>query len=155
MSFRVSGLPLAPFRPLFGLDDAALLAHGARRHIADEHPGFPCRVSLADAEPGEGVLLVNFEHQPARSPYRAAGPVFVREDACEAAPAAGEVPESLRCRLLSVRAYDGEDLMADAEVVEGHALEPLVARLLGDPAVAYLHVHYARRGCYAARIDRA
>ena len=155
MSFRISGLPATPFRPLFTLSDEALLAQGARRYLADECPGFPCRVSLADAALGERVLLVNFEHQPARSPYRAGGPIFVRENARAATPEIGEVPESLGRRLLSVRAYDGEDLITDAEVVEGRQLEPLIARFFAAPAVAYLHVHYARRGCYAARVDRA
>lgn len=155
MSFRVSALPVAPFQKFFALDDAALLAQGARRCVADEQPGFPCRVSLMDAAPGERLILLNFEHQPARSPYRASGPIFVREAAREAAPATGEVPESLRLRLLSVRAYDAEDLIAEAELAEGRELEPLVERLFADPKVAYLHVHYARRGCYAARIDRA
>jgi hypothetical protein len=27
--------------------------------------------------------------------------------------------------------------------------------MLADPHVAYLHAHYAKPGCYAARIDRA
>ena len=155
MSFRVSGLPLAPFRPFFALDDAALLARDARRCRADENPGFPCRVSLADAEPGEDLILLNWEHQPVRSPYRASGPIFVREAAQEATPEIGEVPQPLRLRLLSLRAYDADGLITEAEVVEGRDLEPLVERLLGRPEVAYLHAHYARRGCYAARIDRA
>lgn len=155
MTFRISALPLAPFQPFFALPDDALLARGARRCVADEKPGFPCRVSLEDATPGERLILLNFEHQPALSPYRASGPIFVREAARQAAPEVGEVPESLRLRLLSVRAYDAADLIAEAEVVEGREFEPLVARLLDDESVAYLHVHYARRGCYAARVDRA
>lgn len=155
MTFRISALPLAPFRPFFALGDEALLAQGARRCVADEKPGFPCRVSLEDATPGERLILLNFEHQPARSPYRASGPIFVRETAREAAPGIGQVPELLRLRLLSVRAYDDDDLIAEAEVVEGRDLEPLVARFFDDEAVAYLHVHFARRGCYAARVDRA
>ena len=155
MSFLISALPVTPFRQLFDLSDEALLAQGVRRYVADECPGFPCRVSLADAALGERVLLVNYEHQPARSPYRASGPIFVREAARAAAPEIGEVPDALARRLLSVRAYDGEDLISNADVAEGRELEPLIARFFADPAVAYLHVHYARRGCYAARIDRA
>lgn len=155
MPFQVSALPAAPFAPLFGLDDDALAARDVRRCRADEAPGFPCRVSLADAPVGATLLLLNFEHQPARSPYRASGPIFVREHAVAAAPAPDEVPQSLRLRLLSLRAYDGAGLMTAAEVVEGRDLEPLIAQLFADADVAYLHAHYARRGCYAARIDRA
>ncbi|MGB8266969.1 MAG: DUF1203 domain-containing protein [Candidatus Velthaea sp.] len=35
------------------------------------------------------------------------------------------------------------------------ALETLIARLFASDQTAYLQVHYAKRGCYAARIDRA
>jgi hypothetical protein len=155
MPFRVTALPAAPFAPLFPLSDAELLRRGVVRRVADRAPGFPCRVSLRDAEPGETVLLLHYEHQPAATPYRAGHAIYVREGTEEARPAPGEVPEVLRLRLLSVRAFDGAGMMTDADVVDGRALEPVVERLLADPAVAYLHVHNARPGCYAARIDRA
>ena len=79
MSFKISALPLEPFAPLFDLDAAQLGARGAKRYIADRRPGYPCRVSLADAEPGERVILVPFTHHDAHSPYRASGPIFIRE----------------------------------------------------------------------------
>ena len=153
VSFRFKGLSVAPFAPLLSLSDAALQAAGMRRMIADEKPGFPCRVSLADAEPGERVLLVNYEHQPARSPYRATGPIFVRE-AARAAFDGGEVPPALRPRLLSLRAYDAADFMVDAEMCEGTAVETLLERLFARADTDYVHVHYARRGCYAALVRR-
>lgn len=107
MSFRIHALPFAPFRPLFDLDDDALTAIGARRMIADAPHSAPCRVSLADAEPGERLLLVNHRHLDApASPYRGEGPLFVRETAVEATPAAGEIPDMLGRRLLSARVYD-------------------------------------------------
>ena len=46
-------------------------------------------------------------------------------------------------------------MMTDADLFEGADLAAGIERLFADPAVAYLHAHYARRGCYAARIDRA
>ena len=81
MSFRISGLPAAPFVPLFALSEAELRRHRAVRRVADRTPGFPCRVSLRDADPGETVLLVHFEHQPADTPYRAGHAIYVREGA--------------------------------------------------------------------------
>ena len=155
MGFRISALPREAFAPLFALDDAQLRARGAKRHIADAHPGFPCRVSLQDAAIGERVVLVPFAHQPADSPYRASGPVFVRESALQASIEANQVPEPLRLRLLSVRGYDGDALMVQADVVEGRELEAAIERVFEDPRVQYLHVHFARPGCYACRIDRA
>lgn len=156
MSFRISSLPVEPFRQLFGLPDEELLKHGARRAVADAKPGFPCRVTLADAEPGETLLLLNYEHLPVpSSPYRAKGPIFVRESAQSAAAVIDSVPDYLARRILSVRAYDQDGIMLDADVVEGRELAPAITRFFEDGQVAYLHAHFAKRGCYAARIDRA
>jgi hypothetical protein len=155
MSFRISALPANDFTDLVSLDDATLRERGAKRYVADRKPGFPCRVSLEDAEPGETVILTPYTHQSADSPYRASGPVFVRETARQAVPAVTDVPEQLRLRVLSVRAYDGESLMVNANVVDGHELESVVTRFFDDSRVNYLHVHFAGAGCYACRIDRA
>lgn len=155
MSFRISALPAASFSPLFALSDAELLLRGARRCVADSHPGFPCRVSLADAEVGATLLLVNYEHQPADTPYRATHAIFVRENAKQAQLEGGEIPESLQLRLLSVRAFDSTGMLLEADVVEGRNLEPVIERMFANAGVAYLHLHNAKPGCYAARVDRA
>lgn len=154
MDYLVSGLPLEPFRPLFGLQEGELHARGASRVVADG-PGYPCRITLEDAAPGETLLLLNWRHLDADSPYRADGPIFVRESAQATARVRNAIPEQQRSRLLSVRAYDAGGWMRDADVVEGIALEQQVERFFADPQVAFLHVHNARRGCYACRIDRA
>src|SRR5574341_567011 len=98
--FRLTALAYEPFAPYFACSDAELQAVGARRLIVDEKPGTPCRVSLADAEIGETVLLVPFTHHDVSSPYRASGPIFVRRDARMAAPAVNEIPLMFRHRLL-------------------------------------------------------
>jgi hypothetical protein len=155
MSFRISSLPVEPFQAFFGLDDAALLEHGARRCVADEKPGFPCRVTLADAEPGEPLLLLNYQHMPvASSPFRATGPIFVRESAKAGMELRDTVPNYLAGRILSVRAYDKDGMMLDADVVDGKELAPMIEKLLAVDGVDYLHAHFAKRGCYACRIDR-
>jgi len=154
MPFQIHALPNDPFLPLHKLTDEALVALGARRMVADAKPGFPCRVSLADADPGETVILLNHEYQPAQSPYRARHAIFVREHAEQAHPAPGEVPLSLASRLLSVRAFDADDMIRDAEVLEGTGLADLLDTMFADPSTAYVHIHNARRGCYAARATR-
>lgn len=154
MRFRYTGLDAAAFRSLFTLSDAELAACGIRRVTADAKPGFPCRVSLEDAEPGETLLLLAFEHQPVTSPYRASGPIFVRKAATAAYDSAA-LPPVFAGRLLSVRAYDQNGLIVDADVTEGADAETLFTRLLSREDVAYLHVHNAKRGCYAARVERA
>jgi hypothetical protein len=123
--------------------------------VADCKPGFPCRISLADAEVGETVILLNFEHQPADSPYRAAHAIFVRQGAEQAFPKVDEVPEVLASRLISIRAFDQRHYMTTADVVDGARLAEAIPALLNNPAVAYVHLHNARPGCYAARVMRA
>jgi hypothetical protein len=155
MTFRATGLPLSPFETLFALDDAALARRGMRRMVADAKPGFPCRVTLEDAEPGERLILLPFEHHAATSPYRASGPIFVREAAGAAFDRVGQVPQVLRGRLLSLRAYDEAGLMVEADIVAGDDVEAAIERFFARDDVSYLHVHNAKRGCYACRIDRA
>jgi hypothetical protein len=155
MSFRITGLPAEDFAHLFALSDQELAARGAVRRNADARtPGYPCRVSLTDSRPGDEMLLVNYEHHPVSSPYRMRFAVYVRKGE-ETYDAIDEVPEQLRIRTLAVRAFDAEALMVGWELIDGHQLEVAVERLFADPRAAYLHVHYAAPGCYAARIDRA
>jgi len=155
MAFRVLGLPADPFRRLYGLSDEALAARGVERLVVDGKPGFPDRVEVRDLEPGETALLLNFVHQPADTPYRASHAIFVREGAEIACDVVDSLPEALRVRPLSLRAFDGRHMMVDADLVEGGEAERVIARFFGDPRVTYVHAHYARRGCYAARIERA
>lgn len=154
MSFRILGLPAQSFTALFTLADAELAARGAVRRIADAKPGYPCRVSLTDAEPGEPVILVHHEHHAVASPYRASHAIYVRagEQTYDAIDA---VPAQLRSRLLSVRGFDATGMMTGADVVDGAALEAAIATLFCDPRATYLHVHFAKPGCYAARVERA
>ena len=154
MDYVISGLPLQSFQPLFGLDENSLRERGIVRQVAEGKPGFPCRITLQDAEPGETLLLLPWTHLDADTPYRASGPIFVREAARTTGMFRNMVPEQQSSRLLSVRAYDAEGWMRDAEVAEGTELERLIGRFFADARVAYLHVHNARRGCYACRIDR-
>ena len=154
MSYTLRGLDPALFEPLFQLDDEALAARGMRWMSVDEPVGFPCRISLEDAPVGESVLLLPFVHQECQSPYRASGPIFVRRGVREARHIVGELPPYLTRRLLSVRAYDQQHEIVDADVVDGASTAPLIERYLARDDVSYLHLHFARRGCYACRVDR-
>jgi Protein of unknown function (DUF1203) len=155
MSFRITGLSPEPFLELYGLDDAELARRGARRVVADAKPGFPDRVEMRDAEPGETLLLLNHICQPAATPYHARHAIFVREGARTRYDRVNEVPEVMRRRILSLRAFDTEGMMVDADLAEGGDLEGLIARFFANPEVACIHAHNAKRGCYSGRIDRA
>ena len=150
MTWTIHALPLTLFRAMFDLTDVELDALGARRMTADAPHAAPCRVSLKDATPGERLILVNHVHLDAPgSPYRQGGPVFVREAAREAAPTA-EVPDMLARRLLSVRAFDADALMIDAEVLDGRDLANWLDRAFADDAASRVQIHTARRGCFLA-----
>jgi hypothetical protein len=154
MSFRITGLPAAEFADLFSLSDDALRARRAVRRIAEARLSYPCRVSLTDAELGDEVVLVHYEHQRTDSPYRSSHAIYVRAGE-QTYDAVDQVPELFRRRMLSVRAFDDNGMMIGAELVDGPALEAVISELLADKRAAYLHAHFAKRGCYAARIDRA
>ena len=154
MSFQIHALAPDPFAPLFTLPDSELAKVQAIRMTVDSSPGYHCRVSLADAEIGETVILLNFTHQPADSPYQASHAIFVRENAEQAFPEPGVVPEVLETRLISARAFDENHQMVDAQVVDGSELSETIPAMFQDPAVAYLHLHNAKPGCFAARVTR-
>src|SRR5262245_7093868 len=155
MNYQLRGLEPALFEKLWDLDEAALAERGMRRMRSDKPVGFPCRISLEDTPVGEEVILLPFTHQDSRSPSRASGPIFVRRGRSGAARIVNELPSYLTLRPLSVRAYDAGDEMVDAEVVDGPDAAALIERYLARPDVAYLHIHFARRGCFACRVDRA
>lgn len=154
MAYRILGLDPAPFQHLFGRSDAELAAHGARRYVVDQSPGFPDRIEVRDAAPGETVILINYTHQPAATPYRSSHAIFVREGAVTAYDQADRIPDVLRVRPISLRAFDEAGDMLDADLCDGEQLEALIERFFENPDVSYLHAHYAKRGCYAARIVR-
>jgi hypothetical protein len=155
MSFRVTGLAPEPFRSLYGLSDEDLARRGVKRYVAHESPAFPDRVTMRDAEIGETLLLLNHVCQPADTPYRASHAIFVLEGAETRYDRTGEIPEVMRRRLLSLRAYDAADMMIDADVVEGRDIEAVIERFFANAEVATIHAHNAKRGCYSGRIDRA
>jgi len=153
--FRLVALPHDRFAGLFDLSDAELGAMNARRETVDHKPGFPCRVSLADADVGETVLLLPFTHHDVQGPYRASGPIYVRQGASAATPAAGEIPLMFRHRLLSLRAYDFAATLVKALVVRGTELEEGITTMFADQAVGYLHIHNAGPGCFNCLAERA
>lgn len=155
MSFRITGLDPFQFRHLFGLPDDQLAREGVKRYAVDAKPGFPDRIELRDLELGETALLLNYTHQPANTPYRASHAIFVREGAQQAANIVDDIPEVIRVRPISLRAFNEAGEMLDADLVDGREIEPLIKRFFVNPNISYLHAHYAKRGCFAARIVRA
>jgi hypothetical protein len=148
------GLDAAPFRPLFGLPDKELATRGVLRVVVEAPNVAPDRIELRDAEVGESVLLLNHQYLDVATPYRGSHAIYIREGATRRYDKVNEVPQAVRSRLMSLRGFDQEGMMVDADVVEGVRIEDLIERLFADPHVAFIQAHHARRGCYAARIER-
>ena len=155
MSFQILPLDAEEFIELQTLSDKQLQARNIQKRIAHCHPGYPCRVSLEDAERGESVYLLNYEHHDVDSPYRSSHAIFVRAKAAQAHVGVDEVPESLTIRLLSLRAFDTNHDMVAADVVKGRDAAAAINKIFEDPQVQYIHIHNAKPGCFAARAIRA
>jgi hypothetical protein len=154
VTYRIQGLSADRFRPLFGCSDAELAAQGVTRVQADSKPGYPCRITLEDAEAGEDLLLLSHEHQPAQTPYRSAYAIYVRERATEAADFVDTLPPVFAGRTVALRGFDLGGMLQAALLAEAADVEPGINTLLGRADVAYIHAHGAAYGCFLARIDR-
>ena len=154
-SFRLLGIDHEQFEPLFLLSDEQLDELGAKRRIATESPGYPCRISLQDASVGEELLLLPYLHQPGASPYRASGPIFVRRGAKQRSLGVGEIPSYVSSRLMSVRAYDAAHMMVAAGVCEGVDTAQEIGKYFRNDQVDYIHLHNAKRGCFSCQVVRA
>lgn len=154
-NFKILALSGSLFESYFSMSDRELCEHDALWIDVDENPGYPCRVSLEDAEVGERVLAIPFCHHDVSSPYRSSGPIFVRENARQATLEVNEVPLMLRHRRLSMRAYNGQAIMVAAEVIDGTELEDSIARIFQDPSIEYIDIHNASPGCFNCRVVRA
>ncbi len=148
-----TGLPASDFAVYTKMNDAELGQHGAKRIIADDD-GYPCRISLRRAQPGETLILLAYEHHPARSPYRAAGPIFIRQTAHQTGCYHNILPPMLADSLLSLRAYDQTGMMQYGAVATDREALAAIRAQMADQTIAYLHIHFARRGCYACRVER-
>jgi hypothetical protein len=154
MTFQITGLDPAPFAHLHAMSDEQLALGGAERvRITQQHVA-PCRISLDDAEIGESVILLSFTHQGADTPFHQQGAIYLRETNARFA-ASNTIPPALARRTLSLRGFDANGMMIEADLTEGAEAAALIERFFANPAVAYIHAHYARRGCFAALIERA
>lgn len=153
-SFQLVGIDAEQFASLFDLSDEQLRQRGIVRLAADKTPGFPCRVSLEDAKFGEEVLLLPYVHQPASSPYRASGPIFVSRSSKRAKLAVGDVPLYVTRRVISVRAYDTRDMMVSAAVCDGTAVAAQIDEFFRNSDIRYIHLHNAKQGCFSCQVNR-
>jgi hypothetical protein len=154
MTYRITGLDPAPYKPLFGLSDAELAERGIVRMTVTEKPSFPCRVSLTDREIGENMLLLNHVSHDVANPYRASHAIFVTEGEEQAGDYVDRVPPVFEPRVLSLRGFDGDGMMVEAILTQPGEADAGIRRLFANPDIATIHAHNAARGCFSARIER-
>ena len=114
MTYRITGLDAAPFKPLYELSDDELAQRNARRVTVTNKPGFPCRVTLEDADKGEEVILLHHVSHDVDTPYRSAYAIYVRGGASEAASFVDQVPPAFEGRPLAFRGFDSEGMLRGA-----------------------------------------
>jgi hypothetical protein len=154
MTYRITGLDPAPFKPLFGLSEEVLAERGIARMTVNS-PTFPCRVSLTDRNIGETVLLLNHVSHDVANPYRATHAIFVTEGEEQAAEYVDEVPPVFEKRVLSLRGFDADGMMADALLTQPGEADAGIRKLFANPQIQTIHAHNATRGCFSAKIERA
>jgi len=116
-------------------------------------PTFPCRVSLVDRPVGEQVILLNHVSHDVANAYRASHAIFVAD--ADQAEYVDEVPPVFEPRVLSLRGFDEDGMMADAVITQPGEADAGIRKLFANPAIVTIHAHNAARGCFAAKIERA
>jgi hypothetical protein len=153
MTYRIEGLAPEAFESLFSMTDGELAARNAVRVTADMSGGYPCRVSLEDAAPGEELVLLNHVSNDVPTPFRTAYAIYVRKGA-EAASYADETPDYLNGRTLSLRGFDDAGMLKDGLLAMPGDADAQVRTMFERPDIATIHAHSATYGCFLARIER-
>ena len=153
-NFQIVGIQTDEIQTLLNAEDANNETLNIRKMIVDESPGYPCRLSLKDAEVGEEVILFNYQHHNVNSPYQASGPVFIRTNCEQANLNQNEIPLMLNHRLLSLRIYDKDAMMIDARTIEGKKLEATIQDVFSNDKSKYIHIHNSGPGCFNCQVNR-
>jgi len=154
MNFKIIALNNQEFEPFFELSDVELEKQGIKRMIVDEKPGYPCRVSLEDAEIGEEVILLPYEFHKTNSPYQSRGPIFVRKGIVTKQLENNEIPVMLNHRLLSFRGYDKDGLIKEATTEKGENTKRVIEQIFENSEIEYIHIHNSSPGCYNCEVRR-
>jgi len=153
-NFKFEALNHLNFEYLNDLSEAELAENTIKKMKVDQFPGFPCRITLEDAQIDEMVFLLNYDFHNVSSPYRASGPVFVRANQLTKTYAQNEIPVMFNHRLLSIRGYNKEAMMIFADVSEGQFLKDKLLQILENPEIEYIHLHNAKPGCFNCTVKR-
>ncbi|MGB5553918.1 MAG: DUF1203 domain-containing protein [Flavobacteriaceae bacterium] len=155
MNFQILALDDQIFDTFFNLNDNELEKLGGKRMIVDEKPGYPCRVSLEDAEIGEEVILLPYEFHKTKSPYQAKGPIFIRKGVKTTELEKNEIPIMLNHRLLSFRGYNKNGFMKTAITEKGDKTKDVIEKIFEIDEIEYIQIHNSSPGCYNCEVRRS
>lgn len=155
MHYVIHGLNGGKFKHLYGLSEEKLKTHGAIRIKVDKYPAYPDRITLTDIPVGEYCILLNHTYLEGPSPYRGSHAIFIWEGKIEPMVLRDSIPDVMRNRLMSLRAFDENDMMIDASVVSGEEVEKGILTLFDISQTKYILAHNAKQGCFSCRITRS
>jgi hypothetical protein len=154
MTYRITGLNPADYAPMFKMNDAELATMNAHRVTASANRGYPCRVSLRDADAGDSLILFHHVSHDVATPYRSAYAIYIREVADTQATYHDETPPVFEGRNIALRGFDAEGNLKNAALAEPGQADVRIRELFDNDDIAYIHAHNAAHGCFAAKIDR-
>ena len=154
MTYQITGLSPDIAKPFQGATAEELSAMGAVRMTATSKPGFPCRISLEDAEVGEELILFHHTSHDVDSPYRSSYAIFARTGLAKAAKFTDAVPPVFKGRPLGMRAFGKDAMLKTAKLSLPGEADQSIRQLFELDEVAYIDVHNAAHGCFVARVER-
>ena len=137
-----------------GVPDAN--GHPPERHVTAAGTG-PCRHCLGEIAGGETYLILAHRPFPKPQPYAEVGPIFLCAAPCARYDGPAVPPLFLTWRAIMIRGYgaDNRIVYGSGQVIPPRSILATAKYLLGQPAIAYLHLRSAYNNCYMCRIDPA
>jgi hypothetical protein len=134
-------------------------AHGLKpeRHVSDG-AGIPCRHCLDEVAQGKTYLILAYRPFLEMQPYAEVGPIFLHAEPCSPYQQNEAIPAMyLDGEPRILRGYDRDNriIYGTGKVVPPPDMARYSGKLLGDPAIAYVHVRSSANNCFAFRIDRS
>ena len=116
----------------------------------------PCRHCLGYSAEGDTALLGSYNLPRPRGVYWTPSPIFVHARACPRYDRVNDIPEIVRGTLVSVRAYDANDmcLYELGQVRDGTEVDEALHRALDDQRTAFVNIHTTKPGCLLCRVER-
>lgn len=119
--------------------------------------GAPLRCCLRPAAPGDRLCLIAYRPFTRPGPYAETGPVFIHAEPCAGYADTDSYPPGYRdwpAMVFRPYTYDGAIAYDAIQTGDGATAETLIASMLADPAIEFIHTRNLYAGCYMFCISR-